>query len=423
MNTVANLPSWLAIPLLPTQEWFIKLRQAAWQAFLATGLPTKQNERWKYADLNFLHNKNYLAIGNSVSKNIQETIAKHRLPIDEAILLVCVNGFFIPELSELDRLPPEMTVCNLTQAISDHSAVLQPLLERTIDATKFPFATLNLAMSVDGIFIHQPKQASLTLPIHILSIADSNQPFIAHPLHCFMLGADLTLLESYHHVAEADYLLNSCLQIELTAGVNMKHYKLQQEATKAAHLAHIFVHQAQDTQYQLTNFSSGAQFARDEVVIDLTGRTAQCSTGGFYYLRGENQYIDNHIDILHSAPHTQSEMLYKGIVAAKARAVFNGRLHVKPGSQKILAYQANHNLLLSKLAEVYSKPELEIYADDVKCKHGATTGQVDNEALFYLRARGIDYDTALGMLLSGFADEIIARISMPSLRTRIREIL
>ena len=203
----------------------------------------------------------------------------------------------------------------------------------------------------------------------------------------------------------------------------LDYYKIQQEGKQAAHIAHTFIQQKQDSSVSAMNFSTGAQFARDDLIISLKESGAECKTSGFYHLFYDNQYIDNHIDIDHVAPRSHSEMLFKGILDHKSRAVFNGRLHVTEGAQKILAYQANHNLLLSNDAEVYSKPELEIYADDVKCKHGATTGQIDQDALFYLQSRGIPHQEAMGMLLQGFAEEVTEKIKLPAVKMRVLEMV
>ena len=169
----------------------------------------------------------------------------------------------------------------------------------------------------------------------------------------------------------------------------------------------------------MTQFNMGADFARDDVAITLQQTGAKCHTSGFYHTSRDNQYVDHHVDVLHAAAHTQSDMLYKGIIDKKSRAVFNGRLHVAAGAQKIQAVQGNHHLLLSASGEAYSKPELEIYADDVKCRHGATTGQLDQDALFYLRARGIPYKEAVHILLKSFAEDVLQRIQDKAIQEQI----
>ncbi len=182
--------------------------------------------------------------------------------------------------------------------------------------------------------------------------------------------------------------------------------KLQQESTRAIHMENIFVTQHQDSAVAINHLTVGASFSRDDALVTMAEPGAVCQTGGFYHTTRDGQYIDHHVDVKHAAPRTNSEMFFKGIIDKKSRAVFNGGLYVAAGAQKINATQQNHNLLLSNAAEIYSKPELEIYADDVKCQHGATTGQIDQDALFYMRARGIDQQTAMNILLKGFAFKI-----------------
>jgi Fe-S cluster assembly protein SufD len=186
-------------------------------------------------------------------------------------------------------------------------------------------------------------------------------------------------------------------------------------------MANTFVFQQKDSCVSLVNFSLGAKFARDDVMVTLQEAGSECRTAGFYRLTNDNQYIDNHINIDHAAPRSCSEMVYKGVLDKKSRAVFNGRLYVGTGAQKIEAQQQNHNLLLSNVAEVYSKPELEIYADDVKCKHGATTGQLDQDALFYLRARGIEKTEAVNLLLQAFAADILQKITHADIKAHIEK--
>lgn len=423
MNAVVNIPAWLSNQTQPLVErWFDTLRQQSWQSFLSAGLPTRHDERWKYADLNFLTKKNFSPASQALSDELTKIITAKRLPASEAIVIVCINGQFVPALSDLNALPKDMIVCDLISAITHHPELIKPILSERLDAKKYPFAALNMAMTTSGIFIHLPKHCRASLPIQLISISDDTH-FISHPLHCLAIEGEMTLIEDYQAVGNGDYFLNTALYVSLGANAQLKHCKIQQESLQATHISHTMVQQQKDSQYTHTNISHGACFARDEVIIHLKGSGAECSTGGFYYLQQDNQYIDHHIDIMHEAAHTNSEMLYKGIIDKKARAVFNGRLFVQEGAQKILAYQANHNLLISNAAEVYSKPELEIYADDVKCKHGATTGQLDQEALFYLRARGIDYRAALSILLEGFAEDIFKRIEPSNLRSRMRELL
>lgn len=278
-------------------------------------------------------------------------------------------------------------------------------------------------MFIDGLFIYLPDGCRLETPIHLLSLITDDSDFIAQPHHLIILGkqSKMVYTEEHHALVSSAYFMNTVTSIYLHQDAVLEQYKLQRESLNAAHMANTFIYQHKNSEVSLVNITSGGLFSRDDVVVKLQEAGANCKTSGFYRLRHDNQYIDHHIDINHQAPHSQSEMLYKGIADKKSRAVFNGRLHIEKDAQKILAYQANHNLLLSHDAEIYSKPELEIYADDVKCKHGATTGQIDDEALFYLRSRGINKADAINIMLAGFSEEVLKRVIHEGIRQRAEE--
>lgn len=379
-------------------------------------LPSRKNEYWKYNDFSFLAEMNFSIAEKMDADNLTEVIHQYRLRSGDGILLVLVNGYFMPELSDLGKLPKEITACSTEQSL---------LMKTTIDAEKYPFANWNAASFTGGLFLKIPENHVLSAPLHLLSLSMGEQAFIAHARNEIHLQAhsQCILLEEHVSLTDSPYMMNILSRIHIGKNARIEHYKIQREGRKAIHLASHFIEQHKDSHFSHVNFSGGAEAARDDVIVNLLGSGAQCYTSGYYHLRGENQYIDNHVNINHMAPNSHSDMLYKGILESKSRAVFNGRLHVAKDAQKILAYQANHNLLLSKQAEVYSKPELEIYADDVKCKHGATTGQLDQDALFYLRSRGIPENEAREILLRGFSEDIIERITHIGIRMHMQEVL
>ncbi len=430
MNTVASIPNWLqqsgARPALANApEWLINFRQTAWDDFLKNGLPTRKDERWKYADLSFLANKNYVTAKQIDVNSLRETVKQHRLKNGESILLVLVNGSLAPELSDVTKLPKNANVCSISEAITKHADLIHAHWPASISAQQYPFAALNAAMFVDGLFFYLPDGTQLETPIHLLSLVDDDNDFIAQPHNLIILGkqSKMVFTEEHHGLVNAGYFMNIVTSIHLHQDAVLEQYKLQRESLNATHMANTFIYQHKNSDVSLVNITTGGLFSRDDVVVKLQEAGANCKTSGFYRLRYDNQYIDHHIDINHQAAHSQSEMLYKGIADKKSRAVFNGRLHIEKDAQKILAYQANHNLLLSNDAEIYSKPELEIYADDVKCKHGATTGQIDEEALFYLRSRGIQKADAINIMLAGFSEEVLKRVTHAAIRQRAQEYL
>jgi Fe-S cluster assembly protein SufD len=394
-----------------------------WEDFIHHGLPTRHDESWKYTDLTFLANKKFTIAKRIVSPSaLREKVDQYRLLNEKCILLVLVDGDFVPVLSDIKKLPMGVIIDTRANAVIKHARLLSQQLPE-INAKKYPFAHMNSITATEGLFIYLPDECELPLPIHLLSLAVSEEEFIAHPQHLFILGerSKLVVFEEYAAISTQAYMMNILTTFIIGKTASLLHHKIQTENKLAVHIASTFVKQKQDSSTAFTNFSSGATFARDEIVVTLSEPGADCRTAGFYRLQHDNQYIDHHIDIVHSAPRSSSEILYKGTLDKKSRAVFNGRVCVEENAQKISAVQANHNLLLSPQAEVYSKPELEIYADDVKCKHGATTGQLDQDALFYMRARGIERPEAVTILLQGFSEDIIQRVSHPGMRQRAQE--
>lgn len=427
MNAVVTLSNWLKPADVAASEkaWVADLRQQAHQAFNDAGLPTRKNERWKYADLSFLNTKNYVAPARVNSAEVQAIVASKRWAETDAILLVTVNGHFMMELSDVAKLPAGMIVMSLSDALVHDENKIKQYNFKNIDAAQYPFAALNTAHFGEGVFIEIPEKTYLSVPIHLLSIVTDENEFIAHPRRIIHIGkqSKVMITEEFCSTADAAYFMNIVNNISLDAEAELTLYQLQHESKQAVHMSNTFIDQYKNSTASIVNITTGGLFSRDDVVAKLKESGAACHASGYYQLFTPNQYVDHHLDISHQAPRSNSEMLYKGIVDHNARAVFNGRLHVQQDAQRILAYQANHNLLLSPNAEVYSKPELEIYADDVKCKHGATTGQLDQDAMFYLRSRGIRKAEALAILLQGFADDVLKRITHPATKKRVKECL
>lgn len=383
-------------------------RQEAWADFVATDIPNLKGEAFKYCDFTAM-SKNSLTVLNEVNVNITRDDLSPWF-MQDAITLVFIDGVYVPALSELSRLPKQVVIGNAPQ--QDNSFA--------IDEKKFPFAKINSEINSDHFVMSVPAHCHIDAPVHLLAVAVNKAPFVSHPRRLIKLNQDssMTLMEECVALTDTRYMMNAVMVCELEQSSRLTHYKLQTESKAAIHMASTFVRQKKDSEYVATYLSQGSQFARDDLHVSLLETGAACRTAGFYHTEQKDQYVDHHVNIDHGALCSTSEMLYKGILNNKSRAVFNGRLYVEKGAQKITAYQANHNLLLSNDAEVYSKPELEIYADDVKCKHGATTGQINEDALFYLRSRGISKEQALTILLQSFASEIFTRIEHADFRLR-----
>lgn len=424
--TALTWPVWL--PTGKSQKnalppWLVKYQEQQRDLFSRMGLPTRRDDRWKYTDLTFLLSRQFTSPGETSIDRVREVVTAYRKKINDEAFIVMVNGEFVPSVSDTAVLPEGVTVCGMGDALREHEALIKAFLHAEMNSQQCPFAVLNTALFSSGLFFHVPEAIHIDKPVHLLFLALDQSGFIANPRQVMILGkaSRLTLVEHCCSVSSQSYFMNSVTQISAGEACELDYVKWQNEQAQAVHMAHYFVSQKKDSRLVMTNLTAGGAFSRDDVMVNLSESGAECRTGGFYRLSRDDQYVDHHININHAAPHSNSEMLFKGILDKKSRAVFNGRLHVEKGSQKITAYQANHNLLLSDNAEIYSKPELEIYADDVKCKHGATIGQLDQDAMFYLCSRGIEKKEAQSMLMQGFADEIFERITHDTLRLHAKE--
>lgn len=394
--------------------WLQAYKQKHLHAYATLGIPSRKTERWKYADLSQIVK---LCQATQTLPKINLTPANSKIGIG----IVLNNGY----LQAKQNIASEVIVCSLAEAIQQHEKLLQPYIKHEFDSKQYPFASLNAANTQDGLFIYIPDDFNLIRPLHFFVNMAAESEFTTHPQHVIMMGKNskLTIIEEYQTNNKQACMLNQLKFIFLDEGADLTFYKLQRANNNFVQLNHCFVEQKANSQSTFMNFVADNVFNREDVHVKLNGSGAVCNTRGFYHLQKANEYLDNHIDIIHRAPNTKSEMLFKGILENNSRVVFNGRLHVEKDAQKILAYQANHNLLLSKTAEAYSKPELEIYADDVKCKHGATTGQIDEEALFFLRSRGIPVVAAQRMLLAGFAEDVLQHIEQTDIKQYIKEFM
>ncbi|EKD69808.1 MAG: hypothetical protein ACD_46C00724G0006 [uncultured bacterium] len=421
-----QIPKWLQNISIPTDtpSWLIDYRQQAFDKFIAAGLPNNNQERYKYTDWSCL-NKEFKANRKQENAELKELIRKYRETYQDHYIFIFVNGFYAEEYSDQATLPKEVVAESLLTAFKKHESIVKQYWPASPDVTKYPFANLNAAIFTDGLFLLLPEKCVLKKPIRILSLASDTQLFSAHLQNMIVLKkeSEVSLVKEYCALTDKSYFINVTDHVYVEENAKLEVNKFQQEHVEAIHMAHTFLSQKNNSRVVYNHFARGGLFSRDDVIVNLEEPGAECLTGGFYRLCRDHQYADNHVDINHLAPHSHSEMLYKGILDKKSRAVFNGKLLVEKDAQKILAYQANHNILLSKNAEVFSKPALEIYADDVKCKHGATTGQMDEDALFYMRSRGIHRAEAANILLQGFAGEVIQRVTDSTIKSQATEMV
>jgi Fe-S cluster assembly protein SufD len=331
-------------------------------------------------------------------------------------LVVFVNGRYAPELSNLSS----GHVSTLGQTLERDPDAIQPHLDvQNNDA----FDALNLAFTVDGAVVRLPKGTVLDRPIYLIFISTDDRHAI-YPRNVIVAeeGAQATVVEHYCGVNGAAYFTNAVTRIVARENSAISHYKLQQEGENAYHIANTETRQHRDSRFTSHSLALGAMLSRNEIATRFEGQGAETTFNGLY-VAGAQQHMDHHTRIDHAQPHCVSREFYRGVLNDHARAVFNGKVIVREGAQKTDAQQANHNLLLSKEAEVYTRPQLEIYADDVKCAHGATVGQLDEEMMFYLRSRGLRQDLAKAILTYAFAHDIIGRIELAPLKRKVADAL
>ena len=393
------------------------LRQRGAQQFAGLGLPTTRLEDWKYTNLAPLARHTFALAAAGVPADAVRLAAAARL--GDGIELVFVNGHLAAELSTLGERAGGAVVTSLADGMIRHAEVVAPALGSLATPEADGLAALNAAYIADGAFVHLPDGVALETPIHCLFVSVANgTPTVSHPRTLIVAGAGSRATVIEQHIGTGTYWTNAVTEILLGAGAVVAHYKVQREGAAAFHRAAITAGQAADSRLDSHAVSLGAALARVDITARLDSPDAACSLDGLY-LAGDAQHVDHHTTIDHRRPRGTSRELYKGILSGRASGVFNGKVFVRPDAQQTDAQQMNQNLLLSDDAQIDTKPQLEIFADDVKCSHGATIGQLSEDAVFYLRARGIDTAEARRLLIYAFANELVQRVGVAPLRQQL----
>jgi Fe-S cluster assembly protein SufD len=393
--------------------WVTPLRKAGIARFAELGFPTLQQEDWRFTNLAPIAELPFKPVLQGTRDGLtREAIAEFTFGRMTASRLVFVNGHYAAELSSLRAQAPGVIVTNLAAALAGDSGLIEKHLARYAQGEDNPFAALNAAFFQDGGFVYVPAGKSLEAPIHLLFISTAKElGAAAHPRNLIIAeeASQATVLESYASSAEAPYLTNAVTELVLGEGAVVEHGKFQDESRSAFHVAALHAQLGPSCNFISHSIATGARLSRNNIRTALAGEGVECILNGLYLTRGD-QLADHHMVVEHAQPHCNSHEYYNGILDGSSKGVFHGRILVRPAAQKTDAKQTNRNLLLSEDATVDTKPQLEIYADDVKCTHGATVGQLNEEAIFYLRARGVGAETARRMLIHAFAGEIIERI-------------
>jgi len=401
------------------QPWLNDLRKQATEQFNAQGLPSKKVEDWKYTSLwnfgrqSFSHD----AAANSVSLEQVEQAAL----LNGGYRVVIVDGQFSSELSQLDNLETGLTVSSLTAG----AELVQQHLGQQVDVEKAGLTALNTMLMRDGIVITVAADTEISQPIELLVINSGATDNLAVHLRNVVVvkeSSKATFVEHYVGLADSASMTNVVTEVVLEEAADLEHYKLQQESDSAFHIATLAAKQAANSNWHTNNISLGAQLARNDVHSRLEGEKSHTTMDGLY-LVSDKQHVDNHTRIDHLVPNTTSNELYKGVLDDDSHAVFNGKVMVHKDAQKTDSNQSNHNLLLSRGCEIDTKPEMEIYADDVKCGHGSTVGQINEDQLFFLRARGLDEVSARSLLTYAFAVDVLERIPSEEIKTALANVI
>jgi len=392
-------------------QWLAALRQQATEKFSATGFPTLREEEWRYTNVSAIEKKRFKPVTKSATIN-EDLLNTYRLA--DMWTVVFIDGYFSAEHSHTDGLKDEVELKSIAEVLKNNPEKLEAYLGQAVTHDEHNFVAFNTAWFNDGIFLNIPAKQVLSKPIQLLHIVSSPDCLVTNR-NIIVTGehSQAQIIETF--VGENAYLNASVNEVFVGENADLSCYKLQSESKKAYHFGGTYVKQSPNSRFNHHNFSFGSLLARNDIHTDLE-TASECSLNGLY-LGVKRQHIDNHTRINHNKPHGISHEFYKGILDDRARGVFQGRVVVVEDAQKTDSQMNNRNLLLSNDAEVDTKPQLEIYADDVKCAHGVTVGQLEEQSIFYLQSRGVDIETARNILTFAFANEMVDKVTIESLKT------
>ncbi len=400
--------------------WFDPVREKAFRRFKEIGFPTLRDEDWKYTSVEPIRKTSFRFQFQPPAAPLNlKKIEPFLFTKSEAPRLVFVNGFYSKELSLIPPSFQGLEIGNMAGALKEPSAFLTKHLAQHADFNRNGFIALNTAFIQDGVWIHLPKGKKIPEPIHILHMIDTDAPLILHPRNLIVLeeGSRAAVIETFVSLQADASLTNQVSEIILEQGASLDYYLIQREGSKGFQVNTTEVFSDRASSFQSFCLTFGGTLVRNDLDVILREEEARCSLRGLY-LTDHEAHVDNHTVIDHTKPQGTSDQLYKGILSGKSRAVFNGKVFVRKDAQKTDAHQTNKNLLLSEGATVDTKPQLEIFADDVKCTHGAAIGRLEEDAIFYLKSRGLSEASARKLLTYAFASEVIQQIEIEAVRAQ-----
>jgi Fe-S cluster assembly protein SufD len=401
-------------------------RREAFERFAKAGFPTAKDEEWRFTPVAPIARSPWRLEGRASAPQVQrQDLAPYRFGAAEWCTLVFVDGQFDPALSHRPALPAGVIVEPFAEALEGSPALIERAFARAARPDSTPFAALNAAFARDGAIVLVPAGVALTEPIHLLHVTTDAASGTAVQLRTVLLierGAHAQFVESYAGLGPAVSFHNVVTEVVVGEGAWVEHIRIQREHEAAYHIGLTEVEQARDSHYRSFTLAAGGAIARHDLRARLSGENVETLLYGLYLGRGD-QLVDNHTTIFHDQPNCRSWEVYKGILEGSSHAVFNGKVFVKPEAQKTDAKQTNRNLLLSEGARVDTKPQLEIFADDVKCTHGATVGRIDESAFFYLQSRGIPRAQAQRVLTYAFAAEVVNEVASAPVRNALDRLI
>jgi Fe-S cluster assembly protein SufD len=410
-------------PKQAAPDWIQRLRRAGVDRFGEVGLPCSKDEAWRFTSIAPIARVPFKPA--RPAELGRDDIARSSFRDEAACELVFVNGHFTPQLSSIRALPRGVTAESFSTQMEQNGDLIEQHLGRYADLRKNPFVALNTGFAGEGAFVHIARGAVVEKPIHLLFVSTaSREPAVAHP-RVLVVAEDnsrATVVESYVGVGPGNYFTNAVTEIVAGNDAHVDHYKLQQESLEAFHVATMQVHLGRSTHFVSHSATLGGRLTRNDLVCILDGEHAYATLNGLVIIGGE-QHCDNHTLLHHEKPNCPSHELYKHVLNGRATCVFKGKIFVQKDAQKTNAKQNSKSLLLSDDAMMNSMPALEIYADDVKCTHGSTTGPVDEDMIFYLRTRGVGVEAARHLLTYAFAADVTRRIKVNPVRRRLEEFL
>ncbi len=403
------------------QSWLHPLRESALARFAALGFPTTKDEDWRFTSVAPIANTRFRLAQEVQPAVAAEALAPFTFDGLASHRLVFVNGRYAPALSSVSGLPAEAVTGSLGHASMNDRGLVEGNLARYADYTRDAFLALNTAFTQDGVFVSLPRRTVLEEPIHVLYVTvPGAEPLVSHPRSLILVGDECqaAIIEDYVSLGEGAHFTNTVAELVVGANSQVHHYFVERESRQAYNVSTLRVQQGRSANVTSHSVLIGGALVRRNIHPVLAGEGGECVINGLFLPSG-HQHMDNYMKVEHASPHCASRQFYKGILDGHARGVFHGRIVVHKGAQKTDAKQTNMNLLLSEDAQIDTKPQLEIYADDVKCTHGATIGQMDEDAIFYLRARGIPAEAARTMLLEAFAGESLDRMPIEPVRRHL----